>query len=122
MTNAKVFEKVFGIEPDTNSVPFYCNPQCPSYIDNQCGKFGFKCYGEEWWEKEFNGEEHDLNVKVITENDCCKHINMEATPVEWLVILKALKDLVKNPVAHTHDRKVAERILNTEPIIEEVGN
>lgn len=122
MTNAEVFEKVFGVEPDTESVPFYCNSQCPSYVDSQCGKFNSKCYGEEWWEKEFNGEVRKLNVKVITENDCCKQINMEATTVEWLVILKALKCLVKNPEVPIHDRKVAERIIGTEPIIEEVGN
>lgn len=122
MTNAEVFEKVFGVEPDTNSVPFYCNSKCPSYDGTLCTGSSPKCYGEEWWEEEFNGEERKLNVKVIAENDCCKQINMEATTVEWLVILKALKCLVKNPEVPIHDRKVAERILNTEPIIEEVGN
>lgn len=62
-------------------------------------------------------------VTVKTEHDCAKKVVLDCSPVEWLIINKALKQFYQNilDTNHLHDVNVAESMLEVEPIFVEEG-
>ena len=60
-----------------------------------------------------------MKVTFITENDCCKSINVECTVIEWLVARKAMQFLRYAEDCHPKDIEILDRMINIEPIIEE---
>lgn len=61
-----------------------------------------------------------MEITVNTKNDCCKSVDVNCSPVEWLVILKALRLLSENNDVHPSDRNVADDMLAVEPLFSEM--
>lgn len=51
MTNAEKFKEVFGIDPDTDSVPIHCEDCKYNNLYGSCGGSDNKC--ESWWDEEY---------------------------------------------------------------------
>lgn len=62
-----------------------------------------------------------MKIKVITVNDCCEKVIAECSPVEWLVVNKALKLFRVDGFNALKDREIAEAMIDTEIEVEEEG-
>ena len=60
-----------------------------------------------------------MKVTIITENDCCKEVKVEYTVIEFLEVRKAIQFLRHSEDCHPKDIEILDRMINTEPIIEE---
>lgn len=56
-----------------------------------------------------------MKLTIITVDGCCDSIRAECTPIEWIIIDKALKMMVNNKETREKDRRVAEWLIATEP-------
>ena len=56
-----------------------------------------------------------MKITVNTQKDCCKSVDVNCSPVEWLIILKALRMLSDNKDVHPSDRQAANDMLAIEP-------
>lgn len=63
-----------------------------------------------------------MEVIVETRNDCCEKVKVECSPVEWLVMYGAMLRQYRRKDVNKLDKKVLEKILNTDPIIKEISD
>lgn len=61
-----------------------------------------------------------MNLIVETVNDCAEKVKIECSPVEWLVINKAIRLLSENPDVSIDDMRRAKQLFSTEPEIREI--
>jgi hypothetical protein len=62
-----------------------------------------------------------MKITLVTQNDYCKEVLIVTTPVEFLILNKALKLFVKNKNNNDTDIKIAKRMNETKLEIKEVG-
>ncbi len=67
-----------------------------------------------------------MRTVIKTIDDCAETIQLNCTPMEWLIINKALRQFVAideiRKLNHPNDVSKAESMLAVEPVIKEVGN
>lgn len=60
---------------------------------------------------------------IVKEKDgCCESVNIEYTPAEALIINQAMRLYLENDYVHETDRDIMRRMLEVEPIFEEVND
>ena len=55
-----------------------------------------------------------MRLQIMTKDDCCENVLINASPVEFLVLNKALKRFIENKDTNSTDRKIAESMNETE--------
>ena len=60
-----------------------------------------------------------MKVTVKTIDDCCEQVNLECTPLEWLIVSKAMHVLKDSDKCHPEDKAILEKLVNVEPVFEE---
>ena len=61
-----------------------------------------------------------MTLRVNTVNNSCESVDVHCSPVEWLILNKALRWFSLDKLVHPDDKKIAERMISVEPIFEEV--
>lgn len=61
-----------------------------------------------------------MKIIITIKDDICKNFSMECTPVEYLIINKALKQFSDNKENHKEDREKAAEMFGAEWIFKKL--